>query len=134
KTTPGAVRVKSKSPIYHGRYRDADGVTRQTALCADKTASKQMLAKLATDSKLGSVGLGDRYAGHRRRSLAEHLEAYRRYLESKGNVAGHVAHSHARIKAILDGCRFTFLADIAPGRIMEWLAERRRDGMSVSTS
>ena len=42
-----------------------------TPVCSDKTASKQILAKLVTDAKLGSVGLGDKFQVHAKRPLAE---------------------------------------------------------------
>ena len=74
KATPGAVKVdKGLSAIWYGRYKAADGTFQNVPLCGDKTASKQMLGKLIADAKLAEHGLGDRFAEHRKRPLAEHL-------------------------------------------------------------
>ncbi len=154
KNTPGAIKVSKPSPIWYGRYKDAQGAHRKVPLCSDKTASKQMLAKLVTDAKLASHGLGDPFEEHRKRPLVcaacssvgkadgkacpcparPHLTDYRRLLESKGNVAGHVYHCRARVGALLSGCRFVWMGDIEPGPVLEWLAAQRGAGMSVSTS
>jgi integrase len=155
KDTPGAVRKKSRSPLWWGKYRDANRVLRRVPLCSNKEAARQMLAKLVTDARLGSVGLGDMFEVHRARPLIcpacesagnrndgtpcpcdgpYHLSDYRRTLEARGNVSGHVAKARARVAAILVGMKATWLGDIAAGPVLEWLAERRRRSMSVSTS
>src|SRR5947209_1970080 len=74
KNTPGAVRLsRGKAEIWYGKYKAADGSVRRVPLCSDKTASKQLLAKLATDARLESVGLISPFEEHRRRPLLEHL-------------------------------------------------------------
>ena len=76
KHTPGAVRVDlGRSEIYYGRYKTAAGF-QTVPLCADKTASKQMLAKLVTDAKLGAHGLGDALAAGYNSFLGNRLEAF----------------------------------------------------------
>src|SRR5207248_9015416 len=121
KNTPGAVRVDlGRSDIYYGRYKTTHGFE-TVPLCADKTASKQMLAKLVTDAKLAEHGLGDKFDEHRRRPLADHLEDYRRHLEAKGNTAKHVRLTVGRIREALDGCRFVTLADLDAAAVAEFL-------------
>lgn len=46
-------------------------------LCSEKTASKQILARLVTDARLGKPGLADVFGRHNRRPLAERLDDWR---------------------------------------------------------
>jgi hypothetical protein len=60
KATPSAVKVDlGPSPVWHGKYKAANGTIRKATLCSDKTASKQMLAKLVIDAKMSRLGMGD---------------------------------------------------------------------------
>src|SRR5262249_33048887 len=110
-----------------GRYKAADGKFRRVPLCADKTASKQLLAKLVTDAKLTQHGMGDAFEEHHKRPLREHLEDFRRYLLAKGNTEKHVQQTYTRALAVLDGCRFVFLADLSASAVAEFLHDLRRD-------
>src|SRR5262249_16851769 len=136
KNTPGAVKVDlGWSKIWYGRYKAADGKRRRVPLCSDKTASKQMLAKLVTDAKLATHGLGDAFEEHRNRPLREHLEDYHRYLLAKGNTEKHARQTCTRAQAILDGCQFVFLAELSASLVVQWLADERQAGrLSIQTS
>src|SRR6516165_8173341 len=81
KATPGAQKVDlGPSSVWHGKYKSADGTIRKVALCSDKTASKQMLAKLVIDAKMSGLGMGDAFQEHRTRPLAEHLAEWQEHL------------------------------------------------------
>ncbi len=128
KATPGAVPVKRRAKVYRAKYRDAAGVERRVKLCADKTASRQMLAKLETDAALAQRGLADpARQQHQSKPLAEHLEDYRRHLLAKNNCAKHVRITVARIKALLDGCGFVHPADVSASAVAEYLHGLRED-------
>jgi hypothetical protein len=58
--------------------------------------------------------------------LAEHVEDFRRFLESKSNTVEHVALTLNRVSAAFDGCRLSCLADFNAGRVANWLAEQRK--------
>src|SRR5713226_2646743 len=103
KNTPGAVKVSRKSEIWYGKYSAADGIV-GVPLCTDKTASKQMLAKLVIDTKMGQLGMADPYAAHRLRPLPEHLADFRRALDAKGNTPEYVALVSGRLEALANGC------------------------------
>ena len=127
KHTPGAVKVSRESSLWYGRYKDANGKRQQVPLCTDKTASKQMLAKLVVDAKLTAHGLGDAFADSHKRPLVEHLDDYRRCLDAEGNCKEYVAKTCARVQAILDGCRLVFIPDLRSEMVAEYLHALRRD-------
>jgi integrase len=103
KDTPGAVREVGESPCWWGRWRDARGKHQQKRLSPSKETARRMLAKLAGDASLGSVGISDRYADHRAKSLADHLDDFRRALAARDNCPEHVARTVARASAVLQG-------------------------------
>jgi len=127
KDTPGAVPHTTETELYYGHVPGTGRKRPLVALCADKAASKTMLAKMQTDAKLATVGLADRFEQHNRRPLAEHLADYRRHLKAKGNCPQHVQKTCARIHAVFAGCRFVFLLDLDAGRAADFLHGLRSD-------
>ena len=108
-------------------------------LSVNKTVAQTMLGALINKNENAKIGVVDPCAEHSGRPLAEHLADFRRYLEDKDNTAEHVALSVNRVQAVLDGCRFVFLRDLAPGPVLHYLAERRKlprtkGGVSVASS
>ena len=135
KDTPGAVKTDlGPSDVYYGKYKDAHGIFRRVKLCTDKTASKQILAKLVNDARLAEHGMADPFEMHHKRQLAEHVADYRRHLESKNNCPRHVADTVAQCKAIIEGTSSRLICDLEADRVANWLAEKRRAGMGISTS
>jgi integrase len=128
KKTPGAVKVDlGRSKVWYGKVKGPDGKFRPVKLCTDKTASKQMLAKLVTDARMEQLGMGDRYAEHRGRPLREHLADWETALRAGGATDKHVAQTVAAVRRILDGCRFALVADLSASRVQTFLAELRQD-------
>src|SRR5262245_38303775 len=127
KDTPGAVKETRPAHVWWGKYKAADGKFAKVPLCANKTAAKQMLAKLVTDARLRSVGLIGPFEEHHKCPLTEHLEDYRRHLLAKGNTPDHADKTCSRIRCILDGCRFTLIPDVSASAVAEFLHGLRRD-------
>jgi integrase/recombinase XerC len=86
-----------------------------------------MLAELVRRAELGKAGIVDPFAEHRKRPLREHVADYEAYLLGKGDDPRHVAVVGPRLKALLDGCRFVFMADVSASTVMDYLASLRRD-------
>jgi integrase len=124
-STPGAVRVETKSPTWWGRYTDANGQEHQVKLSRKKEIARRMLAKLAGDAQLASVGIADPFAEHRARPLGEHVGDFAAYLRAKGNTEQHVRLTEARCRAILTGCDAEALEDLQPSAVLETLARLR---------
>jgi hypothetical protein len=114
-----------KSKTFWGRVPDENGKLKPVSLCDDEEAAEDMLAKLKQRAKRIARGDIDPFEDHRSRPLAEHVEDFRVFLESKGNTDSYVATTTGRLKAVFDGCKFKKLADLNAGRVAAWLADRR---------
>jgi integrase len=123
KDTPGSVRVSRKSAVWYGKFNDAEGRTRRVPLCRNSTASKQMLAKLMTDAKLGELGLVDIYEPHRKRPLLGHLSDFEAYLQAKGVTAKQIKLVIGRALRVIEGCSFQFIADLDAPRVQAFAAD-----------
>jgi integrase len=121
-------RVRLKSRVGHGYYRDANGDECDVALSTDKTAAQQMLNELLRKAELARAGIANPHEEHHKRPLLEHLADYRRHLEDKGDTTAHAAKSCARVRRILDGCRFVFIRDLSGSVVQAFLADLRKRG------
>jgi hypothetical protein len=97
-----------------------------------------------TRDRLAEMDLIDATAAASDRPLIEHLEGrkdeagiivapgYRQALLARGNTERHARTTAKRVRAVLDGCGFTFWRNLsAPGaaaRVEVWLGERRAKG------
>jgi integrase len=128
KDTPGAVRHEGESPTWWGRYTDGAGKVHQVKLSKSKEIARRMLAKLAGDGQLASVGIEDPFAEHRTRPLAEHLDDYHRYLSAKGDGGQHVRQTVNFCRAVLDAIEADRIGDVQPSAILAFLASLRSGG------
>jgi len=120
-------RIRRSSRKWYAFFTEAEGGGPPIPLYTDKEASKQRLAELVRKREHGKAGLVDPFELHRARTLADHLDDYRRYLGAEGNCTEHVAKTSARIKAIIDGCGFQRIADLASEKVAEFMHGLRRD-------
>ncbi len=126
--------VTKQSPYWYIDYKAADGTRKRIRAFKDKAATAQLAAKLEREAELAQAGIVDKYAEHRSRPLSEHLADFKASLLSKGTTAQHAEITHNRTKAILDACKFAFMADISASKTLQYLAERRRNGLSIKSS
>src|SRR5262245_24540109 len=131
KATPGAVRHKTKSPIWWGKYRDASGKRHQVRFTKKKTESNNMLKQLEGEAQRTRYGLADPFGAHLARPLAEHLDDFERFLAAKGNVPLHVQKTCSQCRAIISGCHFERFEDVQPSAVVEFLAGLREDSPVV---
>src|SRR5690242_6505043 len=83
--TPGAVKQVLESRKWYGTVNG-----KATPLSRDKSVAKRMLNRLLADADLDRVGMGDPFAEHRQRPLADHLNDFIADLLAKGDDARHV--------------------------------------------
>jgi excisionase family DNA binding protein len=112
-----------RSPTWYGRV---PGDRKPVPLCANKVAAEQMLAGLVKEAELGKAGIKDDFKAHRNRPLLEHLADFEAELRVKPRgkrkrppSADRVRRVVMRVRAVLDGCRFTLPGDIALAPVQE---------------
>ena len=107
-------------------YVDANGRRRYKAGFADKAKTLELARRLEAEAKLVKEGLIEardqtaRQAGSR--PIAEHIEAYRAYLLSKGGTAKHSQHVAGAISRLCASASASRLADLRPERIQAAVA------------
>jgi integrase len=129
KATPNAVKITTTSKVWRGQYRDAAGDLRQVSLCANKAASRQMLAELEVTARQAERGMVASYEQHHKRAIVEHLEDYRRSL--RGSTPDYISTTVNRVRCIIDGCGFQRIADISASRVQTFLADLRDKGARI---
>ncbi len=128
-------RCRVPSPVWYGQFIDTDGIWQRVPLCENKAASEAMLAEMIRKAGMGRAGFRDPFEGHRKRPLAEHLAEWEASLRANGRSDEYVQLKLARVRAMLDGCKFTFTADLSADRLELFLDRfRREDGRSIQTS
>lgn len=75
---------------WYGKYRDHNRDVQRVPLCTDKSAAQAMLNELVAKAERRRAGRADPFEEQNKRPLTEHLVAYRRYLEAKGNSPDYV--------------------------------------------
>src|SRR5262245_45599400 len=120
---------------WYGQYTDGDGVRRRVPLTANKAAAQQMLAELVRRAEMERAGVRDRFQDHRKRPLAAHLTDWEASLRANSRDDEYIKLKLTRLRAILDGCKFTFTADLSADCLELFLADlRKNQGRSVQTS
>jgi integrase len=125
--TPGAKRVEERSKKWYGQGVPGWPSKKRVPLATHKATAQALLNRMVEDALRGNAGLTDRYKDHRALPIADHLADYRVALESKGNTLRYVRHIVRQIETLCDACDFKRLDDIEAGRVLDWLADLRKD-------
>ncbi len=126
--------VRKRSQFWYIDYKDGDGVRRRVRGFKDKAATAQLAAQLEREAEQVQVGIVDRYKEHRKKPLLVHLDEYRANLRNKGTTEKHACLVYSRVKAVIDGCGFVLMMDVSASKVLGYLAERRRAGLSIRSS
>ena len=154
-----------RSPNYHVHFRDHLDTRRRVVAFTDKQASDELGRKIGklvalvgagerpdpqlarwiekmpphVRDKLAEWGILNERASAATKPLAVHLDDFRESLAARGNTIRHVDLVKSRARRVIDACRFTFWADIAPSKVETYLKHRRdgngdKPGISAQTS
>ena len=126
-------RLRQRNAKWHVRYRDADGVLRPVPGYKDKEATRQLAAQLEKRAALQAVGVVDRFAEHRKRPLAEHIDDFKESLSAKGNTKPYVDLTTARVLRVLEECGFGRLGELDAPKVSAWLNAQRQAGLSLQS-
>ena len=107
-------------------YGRVPGSLKPVPLSTNKVAAQQMLAELVRKAELEKAGIVNPFQGHQKRPLPEHLVDFECFLKSKGVKPKQVNLKIGRIRRLLDGCGFVFMADLSAARVQQFLADLRQ--------
>jgi hypothetical protein len=130
--TKDGTKYLKPSKCYYFDIRDENGIVRRVRGSSDRAVTEQMIADWQRRFERRKLGYADPAEEHATRPLADHLADYAAYLEAKGDTSAHVKLTISRIRAVLDGCGFTFLRDLDANTVSAWLTTLRRDGTPVA--
>ncbi len=131
---PNGKTVVRQSAKWHIKYRDADGIVRCVPASTDKVASQQLEARLLKEVELAKVGIFNPHEKQQAKLLTEHLAEFKQSLLDKGVTSKQAKLTHNRIKSVFDCCQFKMISDIQASKLQSYLADRRREGLSVRSS
>ena len=127
-------KVTRQSKFYYIDYKGADGTRKRVKGFKDKAATSHLATQLEKEAELARAGIVDRFKAHRTTPLSKHLNDFETTLLSKGNTAQHAQLTSSRVRAILHSCKFAFMNDISASAVLKYLADRRRQGLSIKSS
>ncbi|GEM_PF-311590 len=93
-----------------------------------RTAKRPRVAKYV--SGVAPVELIEPQRAAASKPLTDHLADFKATLMNKGTTAKQATLAHGRAKAVIAGCNFGQFTDIAPGRVLAWLNEQRKDKLN----
>jgi len=123
-----------KSRKWYVRYRLPDGRVREKAGYSDKDATHALAVELQRNAAREAAGLtrpADSYLAH---PVEKHLADFEAELESRGRTADYIRRTVARTRWVLSEAGIRRLGDISPARVLQALAELRRNGCSIETT
>ena len=133
--TKDGKRCQVETDEYYIRYKGTDGKWRRVKGYTDQDATRALALKLETKVARKQEGLADPFEEHTRRPILEHVDDFERHLEAKENTWKHVCETGAKVRRIVEACKFGTIADLAPGPVEAYLADQRRQGdLSAQTS
>src|SRR5581483_2608378 len=126
-TGPDGEKTVRLSKKWWGLFQDENGDEKRVPLSANKSVAQQMLAREIERVQRKKGGTYHPAEEQVRKPLTEHLADYLAEKKSQGNPEAHVRQVGQRVRAVLDGCKFAFPADIKAETVFTFLAELRKD-------
>lgn len=123
------------SAKWYAKYRDAAGVVRRAPMSPNKDAARLMLSDLLKRVENEKSGVIDRTAAQRKRPLSAHLDDWRGSLAASGRGEEYLALKLSRVRAVVEGCGWTFTPEMTADRLESFLRDlREREGRSIQTA
>ena len=137
--TKAGDRIKTKACTWTAKYRDGDGIIRETSTgCRDKQAAAAKLRELTTRAELirANVMTSDQadVADHASTPIADHVADFIEYHTMKGTHADRVKTYRTRLNESATACGFRRLADLSPDKLERWLYEQADGDRAMGAS
>jgi integrase len=125
KGTPGAKKVKERSSVWYGQYKDG-GKYKRVPLFTDKTASSVRLAELVKGVERGEVGLINPLKGALGQDIDVHVQDYMTHLRTEGANPKHLSERERLLRAVLNDCGIKTLAELTADKINVFIANLQK--------
>jgi len=126
-------KVIREASKWYIEYKDNDGKMRKVPGFKDKQATEQKASELERDAERVRSGYKPKEHEQLCKPLKEHIEDFRRFLESKGSGKSYVAQTVKRVEHLFEVCKFAFWSDISASKIMNGIAGLKYKGQKLST-
>ncbi len=129
--TKDGKKYLKRSAKWYGKFRGADGTVQCVPLSPNKDAAQLMLAELVKKTENEKVGIRDPFEKHRKKTLPEHLNDWLASLRANGRDPKYVALKASRVRAVADGCGWTFTSEMTADRLETFLVSLREDAPAI---
>ena len=128
----GTLFKKSECGPWRASWYDHNGKRRERSTrTTDRAAAERILAKLVADTALRRDGVidvaADRYAAAARRPIGEHLDAFKRGLETRGNTADYVAERDTKARRVIELAGIERLSEMTPTTVQAAIDKLRHE-------
>ena len=130
-------KTKGKASRYYwGSFTHPKTLKRvRTSLkTTDRSAAEIVLNEMQRRAAREAANMVDPYEAHVNRPLTEHLDDWSDSLANRGATAPYVKLAEQRARAVIDSTGATVWGKLDANRVMDYLAERRKDGLSIESS
>jgi integrase len=121
KGTPGAKKIKERSTVWYGQYKEA-GKWKRIPLYTDKGASGVRLAELVKGIERGDAGMVNPHKEAMERDIDGHVEDYLTHLRTEGTNLKHLSERERLLRTVLTGCGIRSLAELSADKITGFIA------------
>jgi hypothetical protein len=124
-------KIKKYGEPWYFEYRDHLGQRHRIKGFASKRRTQAKASKILHEVQLRKDGLLDpideKFANHRKRPLAKHLDDYESSLKARKTTAKHVRLTLSRVRKVIDGCGFKMIKDLDRIEAERFLGEAATD-------
>ncbi len=127
---------RARSRFYWGSYTPPGALksVKVSLKTTDRSAAEMIVSELQRRAAQEYAGIVNPYEPHAKRPLTEHVADWHAGLLDNAATKTYADLSKNRVTTILDAIHAATWADLDANRIAGYLAERRRDDLSVESS
>lgn len=129
-------KIRTKSEVYYGRYRDSDGIRREVNTeCRDKASAEKVIADLRGRTEKIKSGIFSKAEGTAATwadvPLSDHIKAHESALRGLGRADSTVQHRVWFLNKVIAGLGWKRLVDFSRPQLEQWLADKAATGMGA---
>ncbi len=125
KGTPGAKKVKERSTVWYGQYKEG-GKWKRTPLYTDKSASNVRLSEMVKGIERGEVGMVNPHKEAMEREIDGHVDDYLTHLRTEGANPKHLSERERLLRTVLEKCGVGTLAELSADKVTAFISTLRK--------